>query len=187
MKVKEGIKKYFKANKEDGIAILKKEEPIDKFLVELLEKHELIMGIAKNKIFLSHKDTDNNLVNNFAKTLKLLGFNVWNDEDLPAGVTLNREILKGFNDSCAAIFFITENFKDEKTIADEVDYAINEKKNRGDKFSIITLVMYKKENEKNVPDLLKKYIYKKPKNDLEALRFILNALPLKLGEINWKY
>jgi hypothetical protein len=186
LEVKNGLKKFFNVNKEDGVTILKKEESVDRFLSELLEQHELTMGIAKNKIFLSHKDTDNNIINNFAKTLTYLGFNVWNDDNLNAGVSLNREIIKGFNDSCAAIFFITENFRDEKFIADEIDYAISEKRIKDNKFSIITLVMYKKENENNVPNLLKKYVYKNPKNDLEALRIILDALPLKINGISWK-
>ncbi len=44
-----------------------------------------------------------------------MGLAPWLDEDdMVAGSSLHREILKGFKESCAVIFFISANFKDEK-------------------------------------------------------------------------
>jgi hypothetical protein len=37
-----------------------------------------------------------------------------------------------------------------------------------------------------VPDLLRTYVYKEPKNDLEGLREIVRALPLKVGDVRWR-
>lgn len=127
------------------------------------------------KIFLSHKSSNKELVREYNKTLSLLGYEPWLDEeDMPAGTVPHRGILNGFQNSCAVVFFITSEFKDERYLANEINYAITEKTEKGDDFVIITLVMSK---DVIIPDLLKTYIWKSPKNDLEALRDIINALP----------
>src|SRR5207245_3399448 len=67
------------------------------------------------KIFLSHKSVDKPLVYRYYHALKTLGFDPWLDErNMPAGANLEREVLRGFEESCAAVFFITDSFKDEK-------------------------------------------------------------------------
>ena len=157
-------------------------------LASLVEKHEFVMGVKKMKVFLSHKGADKPMVRQYKETLETLGFDVWLDEDaMPAGTALHRGILQGFKDSCAAIFFITPNYKDERFLETEVNYAITEKMQKGDKFSLITLV-YNGENGKigEVPELLKTYVWKQPNNDLEAIQEIIKALPVKLGEIRYK-
>ena len=95
--------------------------------------------------------------------------------------------MKGFEDSCAAIFFITitPNYKDGNYLATEVDYAIQEKRKKGDKFSIITLVLQEAQSD-NVPALLHRYVWKQPNGDLEAIREILKALPIQTGDVYWK-
>ena len=104
------------------------------------------------RIFLSHRSVDKPLVYRYYFTLKALGFEPWLDEsDMPAGANLEREVFKGFVESCAAVFFITENFRDEKYLAAEVDYAIMQKRKKGAKFSIITL---RYPNAFPVPELL---------------------------------
>jgi hypothetical protein len=50
---------------------------------------------------------------------------------MAAGVELDRGILQGFNDSCAAVFFVTPRFKDENYLATEVNYAMIEKRKKG--------------------------------------------------------
>lgn len=140
------------------------------------------------KIFLSHKGADKALVRDFSQTLKLLGFDPWLDEDaMVAGVNLDRAILKGFEDSCAAVFFITENFVDEKWLATEIEYAVDQKRSKGDKFSVITLKFVRNGKSGTVPDLLqKRFLYKEPKSDLEAFREVIKALPIEVGSVRWR-
>ncbi len=74
---------------------------------------DLKMSDAK-KVFLSHKGVDKQMVINFKQTLAALGYDPWIDEDaMPAGTTLERGLLKGMQDSCGVVFFITLSFKDE--------------------------------------------------------------------------
>lgn len=129
------------------------------------------------KVFLSHKGVNKPLIREFKETLQLLGFEAWLDEDaMSAGVLLERGMLQGFKDSSAVIFFITPDFVDENYLSTEINYAIAEKREKKDKFSIITLVFKKEGIKSTVPELLKPYVYKEPKGDLEALREILKVL-----------
>ncbi len=123
----------------------------------------------------------------YKKTLEILGFDPWLDEDaMQAGAELERSLMRGFSDSCAAIFFVTPNYKDDNYLATEVDYAIQEKRKKGDKFSIITLVLGDGDRKGAVPELLHRYVWKEPKNDLEALREIVKALPVQTGDVYWR-
>jgi len=105
---------------------------------------------------------------------------------MAAGTELERSILQGFKDSCAAIFFVTPNFEDANYLASEVNYAIAEKRKKGQRFSIVTLVFQENGLKGNVPDLLHQYVWKEPETDLEALREIIKALPIQVGEVAWK-
>lgn len=140
------------------------------------------------KIFLSHKGVDKNLVIDFKKTLADLGYDPWLDEDaMPAGTTLERGLLQGMQDSCGVVFFITPSFKDEGYLQTEIDYAIQEKRKKEDKFAIITLQFISDDSkEAPIPDLLEPYVWKKPKTSLEALREIVRALPIAPGFIDWR-
>ncbi|HXG19413.1 MAG TPA: toll/interleukin-1 receptor domain-containing protein, partial [Methylomirabilota bacterium] len=125
------------------------------------------------KIFLSHKSVDKPLVYRYYNALKALGFDPWLDEsDMPAGANLEREVLRGFEESCAAVFFITENFKDERYLATEVDYAVLQKRKKDKKFAIITL---RYTNAAPVPGLLIPYIYKDVANDLEGFNELVST------------
>jgi hypothetical protein len=136
------------------------------------------------KIFLSHKSVDKPMVYRYYRALKEIGFDPWLDESqLAAGAHLEREVLRGFEESCAAVFFITENFKDEKYLAAEVDYAVMQKRNKQKKFAIITL---RYSNAAPVPGLLTPYIYKDIENDLEGFSELVRALPIEAGPIRWK-
>jgi hypothetical protein len=95
---------------------------------------------APARIFLSHKTANKDVVRDYKLTLELLGLKPWLDEDdMTAGAEVHREIQKGMKGSCAAVFFITPDFKDERHLRNEINYAITEKTERGDAFSIITL------------------------------------------------
>ena len=102
---------------------------------------------------------------------------------MPAGANLEREVLRGFEESCAAVFFITASFKDEKYLAAEVDYAVMQKRKKEQKFAIVTL---RYTNAAAVPGLLTPYIYKDVSNDLEGFDELLKALPIELGQVRWK-
>ena len=150
-------------------------------------RHKVEMNIQPMKIFLSHKSINKNRVRYFKSTLELLGFSPWLDEEaMSAGVNLERALQQGMSDSCAAIFFITPDYNDEKYLASEIDYAIA-KKRQEENFSIITLVLANKNGEKGmVPAMLKPYVWKEPVNDLIALNEILKALPLEVGDVRFK-
>jgi hypothetical protein len=150
-------------------------------------KEDFILD-QKTKIFLSHKGADKPRVRQFYDVLKELGFDPWLDEeDLSAGSDLHRGIRQGFKDSCAAVFFITPSFADERYIKTEVNYAAAEKTEKGDRFSIISLVFKGEKGEKaKVPDILDQYVWKEPDSDLQALNEILKALPIKLGPPKWR-
>jgi len=136
------------------------------------------------KIFLSHKGVDKPKVRNYFETLKLLGFDPWFDEDvLTAGTNLQRGILKGMKESCAVVFFVTPSYVDDKYLATEIDYATEEKLQRGDDFAVVTIVFEHGGQKGKVPDLLRRYVWKEPADDLEGLRVILRALPVKVGPV----
>lgn len=187
--VRNQIRSSFHLANMDSVVILAVDgSNLNSELQKLLENHEFVMGVKKMKIFLSHKGADKPLVRLYKQTLEILGFEVWLDEDaMPAGTALHRGILQGFKDSCAAIFFITPNYKDEGFLETEVNYAITEKMNKNDKFSIITLVFSDdKGNIGELPELLKTYVWKQPTNDLEAIQEIVKALPVKLGDVRYR-
>jgi hypothetical protein len=64
-----------------------------------------------------------------------------------------------------------------------VDYAIREKRKKGNKFAIVTLRYDKKVS---VPGLLDRYIYRDVENDLEGFRELVRALPIESGPLRWK-
>ena len=133
----------------------------------------------RNNIFLSHSSADKDRVRDYHRTLVQLGYNPWLDEEaMAAGAPLERALLEGMKNSMAAVFFITETFSDKRYLSSEIDYAIGEKTSRGDEFSIITLVL-SADNSVVVPDLLRRFVWKKPASDLEGIREILRSLPTK--------
>lgn len=136
------------------------------------------------RIFLSHKSVDKPLVYRYYNALKTLGFDPWLDEPaMAAGANLEREVFRGFEESCAAVFFITENFKDERYLAAEVDYAVMQKRKKNRKFAIITL---RYNDAAPVPGLLTPYIYKNVSNDLDGFDELIRALPIEAGPMRWK-
>lgn len=140
------------------------------------------------KVFLSHKGVDKKYVTDFKKTFELLGYDPWLDEDaMPAGTPLERGLLQGMQDSCGVVFFITPSFKDKDYLRTEIDYAIQEKRKKGDKFAIIALQFVDSSgNVGEIPELLKTFVWKKPETHLEALREIVRALPLAFGLVDWR-
>ena len=139
--IRAALWRHFRATREDAIILIPPTGELpQKELVNLLQHHETVMGIARIKIFLCHKSPDKAKVREFKETLSILGFDPWLDEDaMAAGVQLDRSILQGMKDSCAAVFFLTPNFSDEKFLATEINYAIAEHRERSPDFAIIAL------------------------------------------------
>jgi hypothetical protein len=150
-------------------------------------REEYLMD-RNTKIFLSHKGTDKPMVEHYFETLKTLGFDPWLDKDaMPSGTELHRGMRQGLRDSCAAVFFITPHFRDEAYLRNEINWAIEEKTAKGDRFAIITLVFADEGvGPGSVPDLLHTYVWKQPQNELEGLDEIIRALPISLGRPAWK-
>jgi hypothetical protein len=142
---------------------------------------------SPKEIFLSHKTVDKPLVREIAETLTACGLAPWLDEDkMPAGVPLERALLDGFKGSCAAVFFVTKDFKDERFLATEIDYSLAEWRTKGDRFSIVTLVLSEHGGVvPNVPELLRRFVFKEVR-DVQIIRQIVLALPIKLGSVVWK-
>ena len=139
-------------------------------------------------IFLSHKSVNKALVRRFRDALTECGFEPWLDEDeMRAGDVPLRAIHGGLEKSCAAVFFITSEFQDERWLSEEIDYALDRKRKVGDRFSVITLVFREKGKPRPVvPPLLRRYVYKEPSSELDALAHIVRALPIKPGSVKWK-
>lgn len=143
-----------------------------------------IPGPKETRIFLSHKSVDKPLVYRYYNVLKEMGFVPWLDEpNMAAGANLESEVLRGFEESCAAVFFITDSFKNENYLATEIEHAVKQKSSKERKFAIITL---RYPDAAPVPDLLRPYISKEVANDLEGFYELVRALPLELGALRWK-
>ena len=160
----------------------------DRHFCIICGKEKDMFATDAKKVFLSHKGIDKIKVADFKNTLQLLGYDPWLDEDaMPAGTPLERALLQGMKDSCGVVFFITPSFKDEGYLETEINYAIQEKRTKGERFAIITLQFVDTEgNVGEIPELLKTYVWKKPKTSLEALREIVRALPIVNNFIDWR-
>lgn len=160
----------------------------DKHFCIICGKEIEMASTDAKKVFLSHKGVDKDKVRDFKATLQLLGYDPWLDEDaMPAGTSLERGLLQGMKDSCGAVFFITPSFKDENFLATEIEYAIQEKRAKGDRFALITLQFVDHDGKMGtVPDLLRPYVWKTPKTDIEAMREIVRALPVEPGPVDWR-
>lgn len=138
---------------------------------------------GETKIFLSHKSVDKAIVRPYHDVLAELGLDPWLDEkDMKAGDTIHREIADGFDRSCAVVFFVTPNFKDERWLKREVDHAVNRKVERGDRFAIITLAF----DGAEVPRPLQEWLWVSATSDASAVREILRALPIQVGPARWR-
>ncbi|MDB5793006.1 MAG: hypothetical protein JWQ80_3030 [Massilia sp.] len=159
-----------------------------KTLATLTIDEEIVSEQAPKKIFLSHKSLDKTMVRRYGNALTTMGFEVWLDEDaMPAGTPLERGLSSGFKDSCAAVFFITPNYVDKGFLETEINYALREKRDKGDRFSIIALVKRDEDGRQGeVPELLNQYVFKPVEHELDGLVEILRGLPIKLGLPDWK-
>ena len=185
--VRERISKHFRLSRSDALFIFDQWDDLQQNLTTVLLQHEIEMGLCPMRVFLSHTGADKPMVREFKRTLEELGFDPWLDEDaMDAGSELERAILQGFKDSCAAVFFVTPSFQDEAYLATEVNYAIQERREKGDRFSIVTLVFSDGSNKGVVPELLKQYVWKEPTSEVEAFREIVRAIPIGVGPIQWK-
>ena len=151
-------------------------------------RYEVMLEMNKPKeIFLSHKSFDKALVREIAQTLEVIGFHPWLDEDkMKAGANLERAIRDGFANSCAAVFFVTPHFTDEGFLATEIDYALAEKRAKGDRFAIITLLLQDSTGKfGSVPQMIKQYVWKEVE-PIQIIRTIVESLPLRMEGPVWR-
>jgi hypothetical protein len=142
---------------------------------------ERFSPVERRRVFLSHRSTDKATVRRFRSVLAAIGFEPWFDDDqMPAGTALDRAILDGMKESCAAVFFITSHFEDSRFISQEVDYAIMQYRERPRDFAIIP-ILFGESPDAIVPDLLRRFVIKRVSNDMDALLCILRGLPIKPG------
>ncbi|HEV7998756.1 MAG TPA: toll/interleukin-1 receptor domain-containing protein [Planctomycetaceae bacterium] len=192
-KLKQAVESFKDIEWLSGVAAVEPElrrysSPIEEYaLIFTIYEDEYVVD-RKRKVFLSHKGVNKRLVRQYFDVLKQIGFDPWLDEDaLTLGDNLERGIRQGFADSCAAAFFITPEFKDEKFLASEIDYALAELRDKDKKFKIIAIVFKGKDGKTGVvPPLLKPYVYMNAKSHLKVLREILRGLPIEPGELRWR-
>ena len=144
------------------------------------------MSKIPNKIFLSHKSTDKALVRRFQSALEELGFVPWLDETaMPPFLTLGRGIYEGIAESCACVFFITANFRDEQYVKQEIDLAHELQLERGeDRFRIIPLVFGL---ETAVPGVVKRLTrYAVFEEELDAFAYLIKWLPVAVGTVHFR-
>jgi hypothetical protein len=135
------------------------------------------------RIFLSHKWANKAMVRRYHSALQQIGFDPWLDEEaIAAGQVLHRALDDGMSHSCAAVFFVTPEFRDDRWISQEVDLAINRAVERGTQFRIVTLVF----GDAEVPRPLQRFVYAKIEHDIDGLREIIRALPIELGPPRWR-
>ena len=150
---------------------------------------EFDMAISESKkVFLSHKNVDKDMVVDFKETLELLGYDPWLDEEaMPTGESVDRGISQGMQDSCGVVFFITKSFEDKGFLEDEINYARQQKRDKGDKFAIVILRFTDADgNAGEIPELFKHLRWETPKTRLEALRAIIRTLPVAPGSVDWR-
>ncbi len=139
-----------------------------------------------NRIFLSHKSCDKPMVRRQMSALRAVGFDPWLDEDaLSAGSHLDHALLQGLKESCAIIFFVTPKFQYDGFIKQEIEYAINEERERGGRLSIVSILL-DGATEANIPPLLRRFVWKTPKSELEAFVEIIRGLPVRPGPPVWR-
>ncbi len=84
------------------------------------------------------------------------------------------------------MFFITENFKDEKYLKSEIDYAIAQAREKENYFRIITLAFKSGKEKVEIPELLRNFVWKNPATELDALTETIKALPLQPKHFDFK-
>jgi len=99
-------------------------------------------------------------------------------------VPLDRALRQCFRESSAAVFFVTPNYVDEKYLATEIDYAIAEKQEKGERFAIITLALSQSGEKGLCRSCSARFVYKEPKSNLEGLREIIWGLPMVVGDVH---
>lgn len=139
------------------------------------------------EIFLSHKSSDKVLVREIAQSLKAIGYSPWLDEDkMKAGANLERAIRDGFSASCAAVFFITPDFIDNNYLATEIDYALMEKRAKGDRFAIIPLQLTGQNGAVgSVPKMIEQFVWKSVE-PIHIIKTIVEALPIRMENVVWR-
>jgi hypothetical protein len=160
------------------------------FLGDIAERLDNVLSkfdpADTNRVFLSHKSCDKELVRRYMSALRAVGLDPWLDEDaMAAGSHLDHSLLQGLKESCATVFFITPNFQYDGFLKQEIEYAIAEERERNGRFTIITILL-NGAKEANIPPLLKRFVWRAPESELEAFVEIIRGLPVRPGPPVWR-
>jgi hypothetical protein len=148
------------------------------------QQKELARVMQPQRIFLSHKSADKPFVEQVADALRELGFDPWFDQvNVVASDEVLRKLSAGIRESCATVFFVSERFLDDGYIRFEVSYA-REAFTHNPAYKLIPLALPGPAPE--IPELLRDLGTKYVKNELDAVRAILKALPIRVGTVRWK-
>lgn len=156
---------------------------------QIIVTPKIVEDQMPKKVFLSHKGgADKPMVRRCKTALQSVGIEAWLDEDsMPAGTELERGLLAGMQASCAAVFLITPRYADTGYLAAEINYAVSEKRKRGTRFAIITLIVRDPDGQVgSVPPLLEPYVWKTPATELDGFIEVIKALPIEVGPPTWK-
>jgi hypothetical protein len=92
--------------------------------------------------------------------------------------------------SCAAVFFVTPSFHDDRYLETEINYAFVQKREseRGKRrpFAIVPVALLWGDRTPEIPEILRPHIVKEASGELEALGEILAALPTRVGTVIWR-
>ena len=126
-------------------------------------------------VFLSHSTKDKDFVRPVNETLNRIGLKTWYDEDkLVAGDYLDYSLNFGVRKSSSIVFFISKNFVFDRFLKQEIEYAINEERER--EFFQIIPILIDNESSKKIPHLLKRFIAKRAPDKQSAVKIILESL-----------
>lgn len=184
--VRKNIIEAYQLSPRSYVVLLRKDNKNFQSEIEkMLSFHELKLGIKNRRIFLSYQGVNKEIVTEYKTTLETMGFEPWLDEnDLYTG-TLSLNFVQGFKESCAAVFIISQDFNVNAAFKKEVEYAIIEKQQKNNMFSIITLIISEGNKKCNVPLALKSYILKEINNNTESILEIIKAIPVQI--CNYSY
>ncbi|WP_447837512.1 toll/interleukin-1 receptor domain-containing protein [Aeromonas salmonicida] len=172
-----GFFKALTSNMDEKLASIQTANRIANLILNWARKRQQIM--ENSKIFLSHKGINKPLVREIDKTLRILNLKTWFDiDDLKAGDPLISSIDQAFQQCSAAVFFISDDFKDYGVIKMEIEKAMYESITREESFKIIPLVLTQHGGtDVNVPHALQTLTWKHV-SDVQIVPTILSSLPI---------
>lgn len=184
--IRKNLSESYKLTPRSYIVLLRKDNKnFDDEIEKMLSYHETIMGIRYRKIFLSNYGISEKIISEYKATLETMGFEPWVDENDLLGYGSPSNYSQGFTESCAAIFFITDDFSTSPEFKKEIEYAVEEKRKKNSSFSILTLILNDENKKCRIPMPLKHYLLKETNNITESILEIIKAIPVQISHYSY--